>query len=101
MCTELVSIMIKHFYKSTCEQVNNAAVCLSLLIREMNMTNACLFSCECAVYAVKYAMADLKIDTCHFLARQSPLLGKGKDWLTQHQDNILVLAAWTGNGAAL
>ena len=29
-----------------------------------------------------------KIDICHFLARHSVLLGKGKDWLAQDRDNV-------------
>ena len=45
---------------------------------------------------------DFKIDTCRFLARHSPLLGWGKGWLAQCQDNviewdgyqIMALAAW-------
>ena len=31
---------------------------------------------------------NLKIDTSHFLARHSALIGKGKDWLAQDQDNV-------------
>ena len=31
---------------------------------------------------------DFKIDTCHFLARCMALLGEGKDWLVQFQDNV-------------
>ena len=31
---------------------------------------------------------DLKIDTCRFLARCFALLGLGKDWLAQYQDNV-------------
>ena len=31
---------------------------------------------------------DFNIDTCRFLARRSALLGEGKDWLAQCQDNI-------------
>ena len=31
---------------------------------------------------------DLNIDTCHFLARCLALLGQGKDWLAQCQDNV-------------
>ena len=29
-----------------------------------------------------------KIDTCHFLARHSALIGEGKDWFAQCQDNV-------------
>ena len=29
-----------------------------------------------------------KIDTCRFLARCSVLIGQGKDWLAQDQDNV-------------
>ena len=29
-----------------------------------------------------------QIDTFHFLARCSALLGEGNDWLTQYQDNV-------------
>ena len=32
---------------------------------------------------------DFKIGTCHFLAWCSALLVYGKDWLTQHQDNVI------------
>ena len=28
------------------------------------------------------------IDTCHFLAKHSELLGWGEDWFTQYQDNV-------------
>ena len=54
---------------------------------------------------------DVQIYTCHFLARHSALLGKGKDWLAQRQDNVtvqdirvMVSAAWlhcvtSGHGA--
>ena len=31
---------------------------------------------------------DFKIDTCRFLARHLALLGQGKDWLIQCQDNV-------------
>ena len=31
---------------------------------------------------------DFKIDTCRFLARQLALLGSGKDWSAQCQDNV-------------
>ena len=30
---------------------------------------------------------DFKIDTCHFLARRSALLGEVKDWFAQCQDH--------------
>ena len=33
---------------------------------------------------------DFKIDTCRFLARPSALLGYGKNWLAQCQDNVTV-----------
>ena len=33
---------------------------------------------------------DLKIDTCPFLTRRSALLGQGKDWWVQCQDNVTV-----------
>ena len=29
-----------------------------------------------------------RIDTCHILARHLALLGSGKDWLAQSQDNV-------------
>ena len=31
---------------------------------------------------------DIKINTCHFLARYSALLGQGNDWLAQSEDNV-------------
>ena len=31
---------------------------------------------------------DFKIDSCHFLAYHSALLGWDKDWLAQCQDNV-------------
>ena len=31
---------------------------------------------------------DFKIDICRFLARRSALLGQGKDWFVQCQDNV-------------
>ena len=31
---------------------------------------------------------DFKIDMCHFLAWREPLLGEGKNWLDQCQDNV-------------
>ena len=33
-------------------------------------------------------MNDLQIYACHFLDKCSPLLGKGKDWSAQCQDNV-------------
>ena len=48
-----------------------------------------------------------KIDTCRSLARCLALLGSGKDWLAQCQDNVtewteaIVLAGWFPSGAAL
>ena len=53
-------------------------------------------------------ISDLLMDTCRFLARCSVLLGLGKDWLVQCQDNVtewvyqvMILAAWSVNVAAL
>ena len=50
----------------------------------------------------------LKIDTCRFLDRHSALLGYGKDWVAQCQDNVtewgyqvMVLAVWSSSVAAL
>ena len=40
----------------------------------------------------------------HFLASHAGLLGEGKDWLAQCQDNvthIMVLAAWFHSGVAI
>ena len=34
-----------------------------------------------------YKPMTYKIDTCHYLARQAALLGLGKNWLAQYQDN--------------
>ena len=53
---------------------------------------------------------DFKIDTCHFLARHSALLGQGKDWLAQGKkkkiyitklDQVKELVAWSPGWAAL
>ena len=53
-----------------------------------------------------------KVDNFDFLAWQSALLGEGKDWSTQYQDNVnwisveldaefMVLVAWSPSGTAL
>ena len=40
-------------------------------------------SVPCGVKRMTY-----KTDTCHFLAWRSALIGLGKDWLAQCQDNV-------------
>ena len=42
---------------------------------------------------------DFKMETCRFLAWRLVLLGKGKDWLAQCQDNVTMGRAGHGAGS--